>query len=130
MVDYTKLAATATRLITKNGRLVTFVRPTETPVDTDKPWDGPEAGETLLELPVVAVPPNTVRQFGLTALGEGTEFQDLIAFSEQVLICNPEDNDLRQFTFVREGAVEWGIIGLQVLKPANTRLLAFVGVRR
>lgn len=133
MKDYTRTAATADRLITKFGRPVTFINPSDTPVDPTRPWDGnTSAGDTSVTLNAVMVPPNTVRQFGLTALGEGTEFRDLVTFSQEILIAYPEDNDLRQFNHILDGTppVRWTVIGLQVLKPATVQLLAFVGVRR
>jgi len=131
MVDYVRLAATANRLIEKNGRSIQFVRLNEDPADPTKPWNGPAAGgEGNLDLFGVFVPPNTVRQFGLTALGEGTEFQDLLTMSEQVIITAQAENDLRLYTEVVDRSQRWGIIGLQVLRPADVTLLAFVGVRR
>lgn len=133
MVDYVKLAETAKRLIEANGRTITFVREAETREDPLKPWDGPgsdiAAPPTEVPLYGVFVPPNTVRQFGVTALGQGTEFNDVIAFSEQIAIVFPETHDLRTFTHIIDSE-RWGIIGLQVLKPADTQLLAFVAVRR
>lgn len=129
MVDYVKLAATAKRLVAKNGREITFVRQSEIALDPLKPWNGPQAGETLFTTRGVFVPPNTVRQFGLSALGEGTEFIDLIAFSEQIVILYQEQEDIRLYTTLRDG-VDWNIIGTQVLRPAELNVLAFVGVRR
>ena len=129
MVDYVRLAATAKRLVETNGRAITFVRPSEVPDDPNEPWGGSTGAETTLPLFGVFVPPNTVRQFGLTALGQGTEFQDLISMSEQIAIVFPETTDLRQFTQVDDGE-RWGIIGLQVLKPGPVQILAFVGLRR
>lgn len=131
MVDYVKLAGTADRLIEKNGREIGFVNVNDTPVDSDKPWLGPdESGDVITSLNAVMVPPNTVRQFGLSALGQGTEYRDLITFSEQILIVYPEDNDMRMFTHVLDNSIRWTIIGIQVLQPADKILLAFVGVRR
>lgn len=135
MVDYVRLAQTANRLIRNNGRSITFVRLAEAAADPARPWKGPPstgpgAAETTLPLVGVFVPPNTVRQFGLTALGEGTEFKDLVTFSQQIIITAQGENDLREFTSVVDGSDRWGIIGLQVLKPADVTLLAFVGVRR
>lgn len=132
MVDYVRLAATAKRLIDKNGRQISFVKLNETPENSSRPWNGPDedGADTLLALRGVFVPPNTVRQFGLTALGEGTEFQDLIAFSQQIIITAQGENDLREYTSVIDRSDRWGIIGLQVLRPADVTLLAFVGVRR
>lgn len=131
MVNYSRLATTAARLIQSNGRSITFCKLNETPTDPTKPWYGPGDGEeTLLALNGVFVPPNTVRQFGLSALGEGTEFKDLIAFSEQVIITAQGDNDLREYTSVIDRNDRWGIIGLQVLRPGDDSIIAFVGVRR
>lgn len=129
MVDYVKLAATAERLIRLNGRLVSFVRKTEVPLDPLKPWKGNTAGETLLTVSAVFVPPNTVRQFGITSLGQGTEFIDLITFSEQIAIIYQADADLREYTTLRDG-VDYNILGIQVLKPGPINMLAFIGVRR
>lgn len=133
MVDFVKLAATSKRLIEANGRVVTFIRESETKADPLKPWEGPadEVSDppTSVDLSAVFVPPNTVRQFGVTALGQGTEFDDVLAYTEQIAIVFPETNDLRVFTHVLDD-VRYGIIGLQVLKPATTQLLAFVAIRR
>lgn len=130
MVDYNRLAATALRLINKNGRSISFVKLNETPADSDRPWNGPVAGETTIDLKGVFVPPNTVRQFGLTALGEGTEWKDLVTFSEEIIIVAQGEVDLREYTKVVDRTERWGIIGMQVLRPGDVTLLAFVGVRR
>ena len=131
MPDYSRLAQTAERLIRNSGRSITFVRLGETPSDSSAPWKGPASGGEI-SLPLIGtfVPPNTVRQFGLTALGEGTEFNDLVTRSEQIIITAQGENDLRLFTEVVDRNERWGIIGLQVLRPGDTTLLAFVGVRR
>lgn len=131
MVDYVKLQKTAIRLIKKNGREITLIGLNETAADPSKPWNGPAAGgETDLIVSGVFVPPNTVRQFGLTALGEGTEFRDLITLSEQVIIIAQGDIDIRTFTDVLDRGERWGIIGMQVLRPGPITLLSFIGVRR
>lgn len=131
MVDYVKLSATATRLLMKNGRTINLIRKDQTAADPAKPWDGTGVADTLTPIKAIFVPPNTVRQFGLTALGHGTEFEDLIARSEQIAIVNPKVLELRDYIKVQEADfTEWGIIGLQVLKPGDIQLLAFIGIRR
>lgn len=130
-VDYTKLAATAKRLVEENGRAIKLISDGAAAADPNKPWEGPASTtETTVDLFGVFVPPNTVRQFGLTALGEGTEFRDLVTYSEQIAIVFPGETDLRGFNHMEDNGVRWGIIGLQVLRPGPTQLLAFVGVRR
>lgn len=130
MVDYVKLAATAERLIAANGRTITFKRESGTPTDAAKPWGAQAGADVEFETQSVFVPPNTVRQFGLTALGQGTEFQDLIAFSDYIGIFFPGTTDCRQFSHVEDGTETFGIIGLQILKPGSVQLLGFVGIRR
>ncbi len=132
-INYTKLAATAKRLIEANGRKLIMLRPSEVAADTAKPWDGPApaTADTEFAISGVFVPPNTVRQFGLTALGTGHDFlEDLIQTSEQMCITFPGETDLAQFTHMKDGTVDWNVIGIQVLKPGNVTLLAFIGVKR
>lgn len=133
MVDYAKLSATAERLIKKNGRQLTFVQHDKTPSNPSKPWLGaadPKGSGTTLDLDGVFVPPNTVREFGITALGRGTEIEDLLARSQQIVITATKNNDLRQFRQVFDDGVYWKILATQELKPGATSLIAFVGVRR
>lgn len=131
MVNYVRLVQTASRLIANNGRAIQFFKFNEIPNDSNQPWKGPAiSGEQTLELNGVFVPPNTVREFGLSALGEGTGFEDLITFSQQVIIVAQGENDLREYTTVIDRDQRWGIVGLQVLRPGNTTVLGFVGVRR
>lgn len=40
MVNYTKLAATALKLIQKNGRTITLIRRSEVPATVGEPWKG------------------------------------------------------------------------------------------
>ena len=133
MVDYVSVAATAKRLIEANGRQITFYSASQAAADSAKPWDGPSTVKSGVGTALygVFVPPNTVRQFGLTALGRGTEFDDLFRLSEQIAIVFPEGGlDVRQFSIVEDGGIDWKIIGLQELKPGDLNVLSFVGLRR
>lgn len=133
MVDYIKLQTTAIRLVKENGREITLIKLDETPADSNKPWVGPTtANDSSSDVITrgVFVPPNTVRQFGLTALGEGTEVEGLLTKSEQVVIIAQGDIDVRDFSKIIDRGEEWGIIGYQVLRPGDTGVLSFIGVRR
>lgn len=139
-IDYVKLAAKARTLITQNGRTVTLVKPTKTSADPAQPWNGPAApvtdpvdpddGEIKLEVPGVQLLPNAVRVFGLSALGDANEFRGLITYSELVYIVFQGEENLESYTFVRDDGVDFQIEATQALKPANTTLLGFIGVRR
>lgn len=131
--DYVKLAAKAQTLITNAGRTITLVRPNETPADPTQPWNGPPAapaGETTLDLPGVQLLPNAVRIFGLSALGDANEFRGLVTYAELVYVVFQGEADLSEYTFVRDGGVDYQIEATQELKPADTTLLGFIGVRR
>ena len=127
MVDYVKLAATSERLIAANGRTITFTRKSGVPADPTEPWGAQAGPDVTFTTSSVFVPPNTVRQFGLTALGQGTEFDDLITFSDYIGIFFPGTIDCRQFSHVIDGAETFGV---QILKPGSVQLLGFVGIRR
>lgn len=131
MVDYTRLAATSERLIRKNGREITFRKPSLTPVDATKPWNGPNpASFTQITLPAVFVPPNTVRQFGLTALGTGHEVVDLFSYIHKLFILFPGENDITEYPIIIDEGLQFNVVAYQLLRPANNNLLAFVGARR
>ncbi|MAD98777.1 MAG: hypothetical protein Unbinned200contig1000_15 [Prokaryotic dsDNA virus sp.] len=129
-IDYAKLAATAQRLITDAGRTITLVRPTESPADPTQPWNGPSGGETTLDVPGVQLLPNSVRIFGLSALGDANEFRGLVTYSELVYVVFPGENDLSQFTFVRDNGIDFQIEATQELKPKDVTLVGYIGVRR
>jgi len=128
--DYAGLKADVDLLMTEFGRSITLRRTDRTPADAAQPWKGPSDPGTSVDvvLDAVFVPPNTVRQFGLTALGEGTEVVDLLRFSEQIVIV-AQDIDLRDYDQVID-TVPYRIIGYQVLRPGDVYMLGFLGVRR
>lgn len=138
--DYSRAIATADRLVRRFGRNITLKAWSRTPANSARPWLGAAAttGAPPNEVPNVAeldlvgvfVPPGAVRIFNLTALGEATEMVDLIAFSEQIIITYPGQSDIRQYKTVNDGTADWGVTSIQVLKPANEQVLAFIGVRR
>ena len=133
MLDfYASKVATAKRLINKRGRSIELIRLDESAANTSRPWKGPPStpSETTLPLKGVFVPPNTVRQFGLSALGLGTQLEDMISMSDQVIIVAQGEVDLRIFTEVLDDGMRWGIFASQILKPGDVTLLGFLGVRR
>ena len=130
-VNYEKLSLKARKLITDNGRTITLVRQNETPIDMTKPWNGSLAApETTLEVPAMQLLPNAVRVFGLSALGDASKLDGLLSVSEYVYVLFQGEVNLHQFTFVRDGGIDFNIEATQALKPANTTLLGFIGVRR
>jgi len=129
---YNRLAATAIRMINKRGRLIRLIRFDETAANAARPWKGPPVSPTEPSSDVfgVFVPPTSVRHFGLSALGLGTEMESMISTSEQIIIVSVGETDLRQFSEILDQSERWGIFTSQILKPGSTTLLGFLGVRR
>ena len=129
MVDYVKLAATAARLVSNNGRSITLVEFDKTPDDADKPWRGavdprisPES--TKVVSGVFVEPSSAVR------LGMSSEVDDLLKRSSQIIIVASTD-DLEVYNEVIDTDTKrWKIVGMEKLKPADTTLLYFIGVAR
>lgn len=130
-VNYEKLVQKARKLITDNGRTITLVRQNEIASDPAKPWNGSlSAPDTLLEVPALQLLPNAVRVFGLSALGDASRLDGLLSLSEYVYVLFQGEVDLHQFTFVRDGGIDFHIEATQALKPANVTMLGFIGVKR
>jgi len=129
--DYTSLVADAGALITEFGRAVTFVGFDTTEQDAAQPWLGPADPRTVpdatLAVDAVFVEPDSTR-----ALGLSTEDNDMVKRSEQIMILSPgAAEDLSSYQEVIDfDTTRWKIVGTQVLRPAETIVLAFVGVKR
>jgi hypothetical protein len=136
--DYSRAKEVADRLIARFGRPITLKQWSRTPADPTRPWRGaaptvgdpPAENRLTLSLHGVFVPPNQVRIFGLSALGDSTEYVDLMTFSEQIIITYPGDNDVRSYMVVNDGVQDYGVTAVQILKPGPEQILAFIGVRR
>ena len=137
-VDYDALALIAENLIKDNGRQITMFAEPRTKADTARPWRGPITDVAdpdyvaPAELPIFGVfaPPNQVRIFNLSSLGKGTEFIDMLAFSEQIIIAYPQEVDLTPYNAVLDDGSKWGVTAYQQFKPGPKLLLTFIGVRR
>lgn len=130
MPDYQKLQATAVRLITNAGRQMIFRRHSRTLVNTAKPWLGYTGTPEDLTLYAVAVPPGAVRQFGITSLAQGFEFDDNFKNVQLTLIIASDNNSLDNIDEVIDGGETYKPINLQEFKPADRILVAYMGIRR
>lgn len=130
MVDYVKLAATATRMIKKTGRDVDIIKLNRTDSDSSKPWRGNTAPRTSPEQTVTVkatfVQPDSTTQLGLSTV----RADGLLKRSDQIMIVAPTTVNLEDFDEVLDGGTRWGIVGVEVLQPGIVRLLYFIGVKR
>lgn len=126
-IDYAKLAATAKRLVTNAGTSVEFARLNSTPANPSMEWRGAtdaETGETTVAGVAVRVEPSSAQRLGLSVEKDG-----FVKRSQAILIAVP-DSDITDFDRATFDGVSYNIEGMQVLRPTDTTLLYFVGIRR
>ena len=132
MPNYTKLAATARRLVEASGRPVNLIKLDPTG-ESGKPWDGPADPRATpadsLDCHGVFVPP------GSGGLGAMVESNDLFKTSQQICILTVDAGTwtmdaLEAEELVDEDGTYWRVNVAQELKPASSALLWFVGVSR
>ncbi len=133
MVDYASAIETAQRLLAGSGRAVTLLKLGTTPKDPAKPWDGPAdprgTPDATLDIFATFVGPNSL---GLSATTD-----DMIKRSKQVMIVSPgADVDVRIFDEVYDNGVYWkiaetdGVKGVEILRPGDDVVMAYIGVSR
>ncbi len=129
--DYAPLVADAQALIAEFGRSVTFVAFDTTAADPAMPWNGPTdpRGTPSASLAASAV---FVEPASASKLGLNTTDNDMVKRSEQIMMVAPGASaDMSVYQEVVDSdSSRWKIEGISVLKPADTVVLAFVGVRR
>lgn len=136
-LDYTALQATATRLITENGRSVTMQRSSVTPADPAKPW-------AARETDAVASDDQSV-----TAIGVFLESREgLGPFAENFLLTRPATTNVERATrlllpastelttadleadwYVSDGSTRWEVLSIKPVKPASVLVYYDLQVR-
>ena len=134
MADFVKLAATAKRLVEKNGREVQLVKRNRTSSDPAQPWRGNDGalsvaqGAASLTAIGCFVPASGS---GLGRLVQDVTGRLVTAFEQVGLIASDSvaDADLSGFDYVVDGAVQWKIEARGELRPANKSLLWVMGLK-
>lgn len=132
MVDFTRLAETAKRLIDENGRSIKIIKLNQTPDDNAKPWRGNDNSRTSPadEIDTKGV---FVDIAGLASLGNITVDEELIKRSEMFVILNAIDFGSSQgedFEEVQDNNISWKIEGVRKLQPADTTVMYYMGLRK
>lgn len=130
MADFAKLAATAQRLIEKNGRTVSFFKRSTTPASSGQPWRGTAALDATAD-PVDAracfVPPSG-SGFGRTRVVDGELAE---AFEQIALVAAssfPADVDPERLSSILDGKRSWRIDNVDKLQPADVPLVYVFGL--
>lgn len=132
MVDFTRLAATAKRLVDANGRSITLNKLEADVPDAAKPWRGAAAPaatpEATITLSGVAVSP-----VGAVNLGIAAAEDDFIKRATEIFIAAPGSTpiaDLKQFQQLVDGSDTFAINEVRELRPADLTLLYYISVRK
>lgn len=127
MANFTKLAATAKRLIDANGRDVSVIKYGNASQDSDKPWRGQsEYAEATVPGKAVFVPMSSLR----STTSENEE--GVLREKEFALFAANNDggHELETFNIIEDDGVVWKIVKTELLAPADTRLLYMFEVIR
>lgn len=129
MVDYARAKALANRLITKNGRTMTFVQILPYTSDSSKPWRGDSAARTTptstLEKIVAVVEPNTNIRLGETSL-----IDDLLKNYQMVVMVDGEDPLDAYHEIIDDDGTRWRIEYFYKLKPGSVLICHILGLKR
>lgn len=139
MVDYTKLAATAKRLIEANGRTVTLSKLNRDPADAAKPWRGPttppDEDEGGLSFDVLAafVPASGSGMGKMLfdseeSLAKRADQVALVA-TNSVTAAGFTAADLEECDVVTDGSTVWKIVQIAHLQPSITSLIFALAVK-
>lgn len=123
----------ALRLVAARGRTVSFQKLDRAVDDSAKPWrgkaDARATPEASVDVPTVFVPPSSAAKLGLSVSQE-----ELVKRSSQIAIAAPggsSTDDLSEFEVVLDtDGTEYKILFVEVLKPADTRIVYFVGLKQ
>ncbi len=132
-INYTKLAATAKRLVDAAGRSVVLNRLDQAPPDSDIPWEGPADPSATPDATATVigafVPLTTGKSLGLETLD-----MDLMKRTSEVCLVGPgtvsPPFDLATANELVDGDVHKRVTFVRTLKPASITLLYFIGVAR
>lgn len=132
MPNYAALQATALRLVTNAGRLMTFVQYNQTPANSSTPWTGPTdpRGSPVqsLSLPAVVVDVGTAQSLGIA-----TRSENLLKRTTQFLIVAPGpgfEGDLKAIHEVIDRSTSYSVVDVGTLEPGEGVLLHYVAVGR
>lgn len=127
--DYTGLVTTASELISEFGRTVTFRRIDQAAGNAAKPWEGPSDPAVnpanTADVAAVFVPPSSAKSLGMSTVTE-----DMLATVSEIAIVEVASFDLATANEIQDNGQRKAISFVETLRPADTTLLYYVGVKR
>lgn len=136
MPNYTKLAATAKRLIEKSGRDIILYKRSSTPADATKPWRGPTDATTATPPADPPTASTTVKAVFVepsdSELGQLIEALELVKRrgSRFLVAATSTAVDLRQYEYIKDGDNIFSIEKVRFLKPGDVAILYDIEVKK
>lgn len=128
-INYTRMRATAERLVEENGRTLQLVRKDQgNPVDPTKPWrSSTEAAEITVD--VIGVVTEFEKEEVDGTLVLRTDKMALVA-AKSVSDAAPSNLNIEEYDALLDGATRYRIIHPEVIEPGNQRILYILQVRQ
>ena len=128
MADFSAEVALAQELIAANGRSVSLVQLAKAAANPALPWRGPANART----PALRTVTGKACFVPLGGSSLGIEFPDAAPGSQVCLYPAAEDQGqpLEDFDEIIDGAERWAIASVQVLQPAEQRILYYFLVQK
>lgn len=121
MVNYTRIASTAQRLINDNGRDVSLKRISRTPGDSNKPWRGPAAAEESFTVKAVVFPYEEKDVDGsIVRLGD----------KRMYVAANALGQEMATMDAVEDGGVRYRIVVANIIAPGAVSVVYEIQLRR
>lgn len=122
-LDYVKLAAVADKLISENGKPVTFKRQSATPADPTKPWRGAGAhvDDLVITAFAVVIPNDEIDDKEAMRRGDATAYIAASTFGAGNPFA-PDDLVTIDSMLDNEGYT-WHVHGVKIINPGATRVL-------
>lgn len=125
--DYSKFVLLAQEKIGDTGRAIKVQKLSATPADAAKPWKGPASPTVATEVDTVGT---FLEIFSFLKLGLEVIDENLLKRVDQVVLIPQVSTDIKEYDTIVDGSVTWKIDWVRLLKPGDTILLYWVGVKR
>jgi hypothetical protein len=130
MINYTRMRATAERLIGENGRTMTFTKLGSTPVDPAEPWRE-DTGADDTAIPVIVLETEFENEDIDGQLVRRGDKKMLVAASAlETAAPSGADTDLEDYDQLLDGTTEWKIERVIPTRPGDPRVIYEVHVRK
>lgn len=130
MINYTRMRATAVRLIEANGRTMTFTKLGSTPLNPAEPWRE-DSGVDDTDITVIVLESEFENEdIDGTLVRRGDKKMLVAASSIEANAPSGADTDLEDYDELLDGGTPWKIERVLPTRPGEPRVMYEVQVRK